>query len=157
MLLEQRQTLLRGGDGHRWDRPAAQQRLEQLPAARGVFDDQHRPSVSVAGGARAGTACCASVPNRAVKTKVVPTPGVLSKVRSPPIRRDEPSADCQAEAGPAVVARRGGVGLRERLEQLSLLLLRDADPGIAHRHAQVTWSGVVVRGGHGSAFNDTSP
>src|SRR6202030_2093789 len=39
-------------------------------------------------------------------------------------------ADRQAEAGSAVLAARAGVGLLERLEYDSLLLRRDADPGI---------------------------
>ena len=31
--------------------------------------------------------CCASIAKRAVKMNVVPSPGVLSKVRSPPMSR----------------------------------------------------------------------
>src|SRR5216684_4108399 len=42
----------------------------------------------------------------------------------------EPPADRQAEAGSAVFAARAGVGLLERLENNSLLLRRDADPGV---------------------------
>src|SRR5205085_9666039 len=46
------------------------------------------------------------------------------------------AADRKAEAGAAVLPRRGAVGLLERLEDDLLLVLRDADPGIAHREGK---------------------
>src|SRR5262249_46151802 len=47
------------------------------------------------------------------------------------------SANCQAKPRAAVLARRGAVGLCERLKESSLLSLRDADAGVAHGKAQV--------------------
>ena len=51
---------------------------------------------------------------------------------APAHQLDQPAADGEAQAGAAVLARRGHVGLRERLEQLRRLLLRHADAGVAH-------------------------
>ena len=51
---------------------------------------------------------------------------------APAHQLDQPAADGQAEAGAAVLARGGHVGLRERLEQFRRLLLRHADAGVAH-------------------------
>ncbi len=45
---------------------------------------------------------------------------------------DQPAADGEAQAGAAVLARGGHVGLRERLEQFRRLLRRHADAGVAH-------------------------
>jgi hypothetical protein len=53
--------------------------------------------------------------------------------------------DRQAQAGSAVFARGGVVGLRERLEDPPLLVRRDADPGIGDGEVQ---NDVVM--GHGS-------
>ena len=50
---------------------------------------------------------------------------------------DQPAADRQAQAGAAVLARRGHVGLGERLEQLRRLLRRHADAGVAHRELEL--------------------
>ena len=44
-------------------------------------------SATAAGATRVGARAWASTPSRAVKTKVVPLPGVLSTVRSPPMSR----------------------------------------------------------------------
>ena len=44
--------------------------------------------------------------------------------------------DRQAQAGAAVFARRRGIGLAERLENLRLLFGRDADAGVAHGNVQ---------------------
>ena len=46
------------------------------------------------------------------------------------------AADGEAEARAAVLPRRRGVGLRERIEQLVELRGGDADPGVAHLEAQ---------------------
>ena len=55
----------------------------------------------------------------------------------PPVHHlDELRRDGQAEAGAAVAARRRGVGLHERAEDLRCLSWRDADAGVAHREAQ---------------------
>ena len=51
---------------------------------------------------------------------------------APAHQLDQPAADRQAQAGAAVLARRGHVGLRERLEQFRRLLARHADAGVAH-------------------------
>ncbi len=50
---------------------------------------------------------------------------------------DQPAADRQPEAGAAVLARGGHVGLRERLEQLRRLLRRHADARVAHRELEL--------------------
>ncbi len=51
---------------------------------------------------------------------------------APAHQLDQPAADREAQAGAAVLARGGHVGLRERLEQFRRLLLRHADAGVAH-------------------------
>ena len=59
---------------------------------------------------------------------------------------DELAADAQAEAGPAVAARGGGVNLPERLEELAEELGRDPDARVAHEaddlHAPLFRAGV---------------
>ena len=62
---------------------------------------------------------------------VLPWPGVLVRVISPPSRLDELPADRQAESGAAVEASGGAVALGERLEDPLLLLVLDPDAGVA--------------------------
>ena len=50
----------------------------------------------------------------------------------PPINSTSRRQMVRPEPGAAVLARRGHVGLRERLEQLRRLLLRHADARVAH-------------------------
>ncbi len=63
--------------------------------------------------------------NLAVNQKVDPAPGSLSTPISPAHQLDQALGDGQAEAGAAEAAGRGGVGLRERLEQRVGLLRRE--------------------------------
>ena len=56
-----------------------------------------------------------------------------STVISPPSRRDQLAADREAEAGAAVEAGGRAVALGERLEDPLLLLVVDADAGVADR------------------------
>src|SRR5207237_6663353 len=50
---------------------------------------------------------------------------------------NEFAADGQSQTGSSVLAGGGGIGLRERLEQLFLRFLRNADARIADRAAQM--------------------
>ena len=69
--------------------------------------------------------------------RACPTPGSLSSQMLPAHQLHQPAADGEPQAGAAVLARRGHVGLRERLEQLRRLLLRHADAGVAHRELEL--------------------
>ncbi len=49
---------------------------------------------------------------------------------------DEACADCEAEAGAAVLSRRGAVSLRERLKDRLQFLRWDPNSGVLHRKMQ---------------------
>jgi len=49
----------------------------------------------------------------------------------------QPANDRQPQPGAAIVPRRGGVGLLERLEHLFHLARRNADAGVADREFQI--------------------
>ena len=65
--------------------------------------------------------------------KVLPSPGVLATRDLAAEQADELAADREPEAGAAVEAGGGAVALRERLEDPLLLLVLDADAGVADR------------------------
>ena len=73
--------------------------------------------------------------------KVLPCPGVLTHVEGAAEEADELAADREAESGAAVQARGGPVPLGEGLEDPSLLLVVDADAGVADREGQLSSSG----------------
>ena len=79
------------------------------------------------------------------RVNVLPSPGSLASVISPPRRLDEVAADREPEPGSTVSAGRRAVGLGERLEHRGLQLLLDADAGVGdadrdHRIAPVSRS-----------------
>ena len=53
-----------------------------------------------------------------------------------PHQADQTAADGQAKSGSAKPAAGGGVGLGEGIEDVGLLLGRNADPGVAHPKQQ---------------------
>ena len=61
---------------------------------------------------------------------VLPCPGVLTSLISPPSSVASSRLIARPEAGAAVLAAGAGVGLLERLEDQPLLLRRDADAGV---------------------------
>ena len=63
--------------------------------------------------------------------KVEPLPGLALDADVAAHHLAEAAADDEAEAGPAVAPRGGGVGLGEGLEEPRLLLGRHADAGVA--------------------------
>ena len=65
--------------------------------------------------------------------KVLPLPGVADQPDLAAEQARDLAADRQAEAGAAVLAAGGAVGLLERLEDDLLLVRRDADAGVADR------------------------
>ena len=67
-----------------------------------------------------------------MKKNVVPAPGSLSSQMRPAHQLDQLARDGQAEAGAAVLAGGGHVGLGERLEELRRLFTRHAHSGVAH-------------------------
>ncbi len=78
---------------------------------------------------------------------MLPLPGDAGQADLTAEQLRQLAADREAEAGAAVLARRAGVGLLERLEDDALLLRRDADAGIADRELD-------DRAGPGSASDD---
>ena len=70
---------------------------------------------------------------------MLPRPSVLSTQTPAAHELDEAQRDREAQAGAAVAPRRRAVGLRERLKDCPLLVLRNADAGVADgevkRHA----------------------
>ena len=74
--------------------------------------------------------------------KVLPCPGSLSIRISPPSRRVICRLMERPEAGAAVLAAGAGVALLERLEDDAVLLLGDADAGVAHREGDHRVGGV---------------
>ena len=72
-----------------------------------------------------------------MKKKVLPTPGSLSSQMRPPISSTSRRAIVESQAGAAVLARGGHVGLREGLEQFRRLLLGHADAGVQHGELQL--------------------
>ena len=71
-----------------------------------------------------------------MKRNVLPRPGSLSTVICAAHQRHQPRRDRQPQPGPLVPARRRVVPLLEGLEDLLLLLARDADAGVADREVQ---------------------
>ena len=65
-------------------------------------------------------------------------------------RLDDLARDGQAESGAAVDPGGGGVGLGERVEEVGVVLVGDADAGVAHLHAQLH----AVAGRHGGGAHD---
>ena len=64
---------------------------------------------------------------------VLPLPGVALDVDLAAEQARDLAADREPEAGAAVLAAGGAVGLLERLEDELLLVLRDADAGVGDR------------------------
>ena len=98
--------------------------LGEQDASAGVVPAPTRRAAGAAA-ARVAAAGIASS-SGTVNEKTLPTSGVLSTRSVPPISRTS-RRDRQAQPGAAVLARRGAVGLRERLED-QLLLARAAMP-----------------------------
>ncbi len=149
LLLEQRKAVLRARDRDHGNRPASEQRLEQLPAGRGILHDQHgllrqRGRNGACGHRllRVDREARGERERRAGAGDALEGEVAAHEPRQPP-------ADREPEARAAVLARRGAVGLRERLKQLALLLLRDPDPGIPHGDTQIHMAFALVRGGDG--------
>ena len=77
---------------------------------------------------------CGARPSDAVKWNVLPLPIVALDPDLPAHQLDQPLRDGEAEAGAAEAARRGAVGLRERLRRsCARLSCGNADAGVAHR------------------------
>ncbi len=77
---------------------------------------------------------------RGLQRHLDPAGGALARLAVHPDatahQRDQPARDGQAQAGTAVLAAGGGVGLLERLEDARELLGRHADAGVLHLEAQ---------------------
>ena len=73
---------------------------------------------------------------------MLPTPGMLSTMISPPISFANRWDDGQAQTGAAEAARGRSVGLFERGEDPFDLRLAHADAGVEHRKAQALTLGV---------------
>ena len=63
-------------------------------------------------------------------------PGLALEPQPAVHQLDQLGGDREAQPRAAVPARGGGVGLHERAEDLPLLVVRDADAGVAHREPQ---------------------
>ena len=131
-----------------------EQRLEQLPAGRGILHDQHRPLRQRGrNGAcrrrllRVGREAGGEEERRAGAGDALEGEVAGHEPRQSP-------ADRQPEARAAVLARRGAVGLRERLKQFALLLLRDPDPGIPHGDTQIHMAWLSFAADMGSTRSD---
>src|ERR1041384_8538833 len=70
-----------------------------------------------------------------------PLAGLARDADRPAEQARELSADGQAQAGAAALARVAAVGLLERLENDLLLLCRDADPGVDDRERDALVTG----------------
>ena len=99
-----------------------------------VLDDEHRV-LGHGGGAPAPARPRRLRPERRGEDERRPTPGALSNARSPPISRASRRLIASPSPVPPYLPRRRAVGLRERVEQLALLLGGDADAGVAHRRS----------------------
>ena len=98
-----------------------------------VVDDQHAEPVEVG--------CPARPPARSALARVssnqnvLPSPGTLSRPIRPAHQADEAPADRQPEPGAAVPAAASPLDLGEALEDVGLVLLRDADAGVPDRES----------------------
>src|SRR3546814_2695682 len=75
-------------------------------------------------------------------------PGLGLHPDAPAHQFDDALGNRQAQAGAAIQAGGGGVGLAEGLEQPALRLLRDADAGVADLEAQLVLGGGLAGPGH---------
>ena len=101
---------------------AAQHHVEDAAVRRVVVDDQHahaREGPQLRPGARGRRRRAATLERAASTWNVLPVPGSLSTQMRPPISATSWVAMVKPEAGAAVAAGRGRVGLRERLEDRS--------------------------------------
>ena len=93
-----------------------------------------RRAPPAASGVDAAAVCGRS--NTAVKWNVLPRPTSLSTHMRPPISSTSRERDGEAKPGAAVPPRRRAVGLGEGVEDLLLLLGRDADAGVDDAEVQ---------------------
>ena len=100
---------------------------------------------------RAGTALLRlSAAKRAVKKNVVPAPGSLSKVRSPPMSCASRRLIASPRPVPPYWRDVELSACMNAPKQFALLVLRDPDPGVADRHTQMDVARCVVRGRPGA-------
>ena len=104
-------------------------------------------SATAAGGTRDGRPGCASTPSRAVNEKVVPLPGVLSTVRSPPISRTSRRLITRPRPVPPYFLVVELSACVNDWNSLSCCSGRDPDSGVRHADAQDHLAG--SRGGSG--------
>ena len=114
-------------DGHRLEAEETKLGREPLAADSEVID--HQDSLAGAQGA-AGRPAARPVATGRVTQKREPRPTSLSTPTSPPMSSDQPLDDREPESGAAVVARGGGIDLREGLEQPVEPIGRNPDAGI---------------------------
>ncbi|ABS26438.1 hypothetical protein Anae109_2236 [Anaeromyxobacter sp. Fw109-5] len=111
-----------------------------------VVREEHGPAreVGVAGegtdrlvvldaGGRPRRGVRAAVPQGQQQREGAPLAGLALDLDRPAQQPRDLAADGQPQAGPAVLAARGAVGLLERLEDEPLLVRRDADARVRHR------------------------
>ena len=105
------------------------------PVGGVVIDHEHAVQRPQGIGALRRTGTMACLAKRAVNQKRAAFAGLALDADLAAHQLDQLLADGQAEAGAAVPARGGAVGLREALEDAACLLRRDADAGVGDRRS----------------------
>ena len=105
-----------------WLDHGAQRLLQDLARGGIVVHDQHAKLRQLLGNDFARAVGCSPTPSQTVKVERAADARFAFEPDAPAHQLDQPAADGEAQAGAAVLARRGHVGLRERLEQFRRLL-----------------------------------